>query len=103
MLFGMTRVGKGLHFAATLLVAVGTLLSAFWILAANSWMQTPAGHITNEVGQFVPGDWWEIIFNPSSRTGSSIPCSEPTSRLPWWWGRSAPGTCCGTAATRERA
>src|SRR6185295_13177493 len=42
MLFGMDRVGKGLHFLATLLVAAGTLLSAFWILSANSWMQTPA-------------------------------------------------------------
>ena len=65
MLFGMDRVGKGLHCFATLMVAVGTLLSAFWILAANSWMQTPAGHITNAAGQFVPADWWAIIFNPS--------------------------------------
>ena len=65
MLFGLTRVGKGLHFAATLAVAAGTFLSAFWILAANSWMQTPVGHAVNEVGQFVPDDWWEIIFNPS--------------------------------------
>jgi cytochrome d ubiquinol oxidase subunit I len=65
MLFGMKRVGKGLHFFATLAVAVGTLFSAFWILSANSWMQTPAGHLTNEAGQFVPGDWWKIIFNPS--------------------------------------
>src|SRR5690554_5347297 len=44
MLFGLSRVGKGLHFAATLAVAFGTLLSSFWIIAANSWMQTPAGH-----------------------------------------------------------
>ena len=44
MLFGMERVGRGLHFFATLMVAVGTLLSAFWILSANSWMQTPAGY-----------------------------------------------------------
>jgi cytochrome d ubiquinol oxidase subunit I len=65
MLFGMKRVGKGLHFAATLLVAAGTLMSAFWIIAANSWMQTPVGHSVNEVGQFVPADWWEIIFSPS--------------------------------------
>jgi|SRR5262245_13242413 len=65
MLFGMDRVGKGLHCFATLMVAVGTLLSAFWILAANSWMQTPTGHITNAAGQFVPADWWAIIFNPS--------------------------------------
>ncbi|MGH6912969.1 MAG: cytochrome ubiquinol oxidase subunit I, partial [Geminicoccales bacterium] len=65
MLFGLDRVGKGLHFTATLAVAAGTLLSAFWILAANSWMQTPAGHALNEAGQFVPEDWWAIIFSPS--------------------------------------
>jgi len=65
MLFGMKRVGKGLHFAATLAVAVGTLLSSFWILSANSWMQTPTGHALNAAGQFVPLDWAQIIFNPS--------------------------------------
>lgn len=65
MLFGMTRVGKGLHFAATLAVAVGTLLSAFWIIAANSWMQTPVGYAINNSGQFIPVDWWRIVFNPS--------------------------------------
>lgn len=65
MLFGLERVGKRLHFVATLAVALGTLLSAFWILSANSWMHTPAGHAINEVGQFVPDDWIAIIFNPS--------------------------------------
>jgi cytochrome d ubiquinol oxidase subunit I len=65
MLFGMDRVGKGLHFFATLMVALGTLLSAFWILAANSWMHTPAGYAVNAAGQFVPTDWWAVIFNPS--------------------------------------
>ncbi|MGE5513939.1 MAG: cytochrome ubiquinol oxidase subunit I [Bacteroidota bacterium] len=65
MLFGMHRVGRGLHFFATLMVAAGTLLSAFWILSANSWMQTPAGHGINEHGQFVPIDWWQVVFNPS--------------------------------------
>jgi cytochrome d ubiquinol oxidase subunit I len=65
MLFGMERVGRGLHFFATLMVAVGTLFSAFWILAANSWMQTPSGHAINAAGQFVPEDWFAIIFNPS--------------------------------------
>ncbi len=65
MLFGMSRVGKGLHFFATLMVAVGTLLSAFWILSANSWMQTPAGFDINAAGQYVPLDWLEVIFNPS--------------------------------------
>jgi cytochrome bd ubiquinol oxidase subunit I len=64
MLFGMQRVGKGLHFLATVLVAVGTLISAFWILAANSWMQTPAAYLL-ENGRFVPESWAGVIFNPS--------------------------------------
>src|SRR5262245_17700962 len=61
MLFGRQRVGPGLHFLATLMVAVGTLFSAFWILSANSWMQTPAGHGVNDQGQFIPVDWWAVI------------------------------------------
>ena len=65
MLFGMDRVSKRMHFAATLLVAFGTVVSAFWILSVNSWMQTPAGYLINEAGQFVPDDWWSIVFNPS--------------------------------------
>jgi cytochrome d ubiquinol oxidase subunit I len=65
MLFGMNRVGERLHFFATVMVALGTLLSAFWILSANSWMQTPAGYAVNAVGQFTPAHWWRVIFNPS--------------------------------------
>lgn len=65
MLFGMNRVGKGLHFAATCMVAIGTFISAFWILSTNSWMQTPQGHAIAPNGQFVPVDWWAIVFNPS--------------------------------------
>lgn len=66
MLFGMNRVGPRLHFFATLMVAIGTFISAFWILSANSWMHTPSGFTINEVGQFVPaGSWVHIIFNPS--------------------------------------
>ncbi len=65
MLFGLKRVGPGLHFTATLMVAIGTLISAFWILSANSWMQTPTGHAMNDAGQFVAVDWWKVIFNPS--------------------------------------
>ena len=65
MLFGLRRVGKTLHFFATLMVAVGTLFSAFWILSVNSWMHTPAGYAINENGQFVVTDWWAVIFNPS--------------------------------------
>ncbi|MFD1328357.1 cytochrome ubiquinol oxidase subunit I [Mycoplana ramosa] len=65
MLFGLNRVGPGLHFLATCMVALGTLISATWILAANSWMQTPVGFAMNGAGQFVPTDWWTIIFSPS--------------------------------------
>lgn len=65
MLFGLNRVGPKLHFLATAMVAFGTLISATWILAVNSWMQTPAGFSMNEAGQFVPEDWWAVIFNPS--------------------------------------
>ncbi|MGE0417635.1 MAG: cytochrome ubiquinol oxidase subunit I [Acetobacteraceae bacterium] len=65
MLFGMNRVGRGLHFLATCVVALGTLISAFWILSVNSWMQTPAGYTMSPDGRFLPADWWAIIFNPS--------------------------------------
>ncbi len=65
MLFGRDRVSRGVYFTATLLVAVGTLFSAFWILAANSWMQTPQGYALSPDGQFLPADWWQVIFNPS--------------------------------------
>ena len=66
MLFGMRKVGKGLHFAATLMVAIGTAISAFWILSVNSWMQTPTGFVMSPDGRFLPGpSWWDIIFNPS--------------------------------------
>ncbi|MFA6218384.1 MAG: cytochrome ubiquinol oxidase subunit I [Erythrobacter sp.] len=66
MLFGMNRVGRRLHFAATLMVALGTFVSAFWILSVNSWMQTPAGYEIGANGQFLPGEsWLAIIFNPS--------------------------------------
>jgi cytochrome bd ubiquinol oxidase subunit I len=65
MLFGRQRVGRGMYCAATMLVAIGTLISAFWILAANSWMQTPQGHTVTADGRFLPADWWQIVFNPS--------------------------------------
>lgn len=64
MLFGRGLVPPALHFFSTLMVAVGTLLSTFWILASNSWMHTPQGHII-ENGRAIPVDWWQIIFNPS--------------------------------------
>jgi len=64
-LFGRKRVGEGLHMFAVGMVAVGTLISATWIISVNSWMQTPAGFGMNEAGQYIPLDWWAIVFNPS--------------------------------------
>jgi cytochrome bd ubiquinol oxidase subunit I len=64
MLFGLNRVGPKLHFFATCMVALGTLLSASWILSANSWMQTPSG-VSVENGQIVVTDWLSVIANPS--------------------------------------
>jgi cytochrome d ubiquinol oxidase subunit I len=69
MLFGMRRVPEKLHFLATCMVALGTLISTFWIISANSWMQTPAGYTlvdgADGIGIFEPADWWQIVFNPS--------------------------------------
>jgi len=64
MLFGWRRVSPGLHFLSTCMVALGTLVSTFWIVSANSWMHTPAGYAIVE-GVFEPVDWFAIVFNPS--------------------------------------
>jgi cytochrome bd ubiquinol oxidase subunit I len=64
MLFGMNRVPDWLHITSGLVVAFGTIVSAFWILALNSWMQTPAGHVFAD-GQWIAADWMAVIFNPS--------------------------------------
>jgi cytochrome d ubiquinol oxidase subunit I len=64
MLFGLKRVGPGLHFLSTCAVAIGTLISATWILASNSWMHTPQGYEIID-GRAVPVDWLAVIFNPS--------------------------------------
>ncbi|MCB5187856.1 cytochrome ubiquinol oxidase subunit I [Methylobacillus caricis] len=64
MMFGWSRVGRGLHFFSTLMVAIGTLISTTWILASNSWMQTPQGFEIAD-GVVIPTDWWQVIFNPS--------------------------------------
>jgi cytochrome d ubiquinol oxidase subunit I len=64
MLFGMNRVPDWAHIASSIIVAAGTTVSAFWILALNSWMQTPAGH-TFQDGQWIAKSWFDVIFNPS--------------------------------------
>ena len=64
MLFGMSRVPGWVHVLSTFMVAFGTTLSAFWILALNSWMQTPSGHVT-QGAVLIAGSWLQVIFNPS--------------------------------------
>ena len=64
MLFGLERVGRRLHFLATCMVSLGTLISMTWILSANSWMHTPAGYEIVD-GTFHVTDWWAVILNPS--------------------------------------
>ena len=64
LLFGEGKVPRWLHFLSAVFVAGGTAMSAFWILSANSWMQTPAGHQMRD-GVAIPLDWWAIVFNPS--------------------------------------
>lgn len=64
MLFGWNRVPPVMHYVATIMVAFGANLSTFWILAANSWLQTPAGGEFTEAGKFIVRDYFEAIFNP---------------------------------------
>ncbi|KPN71890.1 cytochrome ubiquinol oxidase subunit I [Neisseria sp. 83E34] len=65
MLFGRERVSQRVHMTASIVVAVGTLLSAFWILALNSWMQTPQGHWVDAEGVVHVKSWLDVIFSPS--------------------------------------
>lgn len=65
MIFGWDRVTRGMHFVSTFIVALGTVVSTFWILAANSWMQTPSGYEIGADNIFYPLNWLKIIFNPS--------------------------------------
>ena len=96
MLFGMQKVGRRLHFFATLMVAVGTFISAFWILSVNSWMQTPAGPRHERGGAIRSGR--RVAGCPSSSTrafriGWCTPSSPPISLPRSWWERRARGTC----------
>ncbi len=65
MLFGWGRVSERMHFVSTIVVALGTLVSSFWILSANSWMQTPQGHVIGDDGILYPENWIAVVFNPS--------------------------------------
>lgn len=66
MLFGWRRVHPLLHYLATCMVAFGTTLSAFWVVSANSWMQTPFAYHRDALGQLVADGWWDVVFNPSA-------------------------------------
>jgi cytochrome bd ubiquinol oxidase subunit I len=106
MLFGMNRVSPGLHIAATALVAAGTTISAFWILALNSWMHTPAG-FTIDDGQLVAADWLDVIFNPSfpfrlghMLTASGLTTAFAVAGLSAWRLLRAPGDRAALRAAR---
>ena len=101
LLFGRKLVPRWAHFVAALMVAVGTLFSSFWILATNSWMQTPAGYEIVD-GRFFPTDWMEIIFNPSfpyrlAHTVVGLLCHDRFCR----GGRRAPICCAAHAFVDE--
>ena len=99
MLFGRERVPKAVHLFATAMVALGTLISAFWILSANSWMQTPAGYTAGPDGVLHVADWWQVIFNPSFPTASPTWWPQPISPRPSSSPASAPGTSCAGGAS----
>lgn len=92
MLFGWNKVGPGLHFFATCMVALGTLISTFWILASNSWMQTPQGLRSSTA--VVPVDWFAVVFNPPFRIACCI-CPLPRFSAVRCLSLHLPhGTCC---------
>lgn len=109
MLYGTGRVPGWLHVTATVLVALGTTLSAFWILALNSWMQTPAGYAMSE-GKLIAGNWWAVIFNPSfpyrfvhMLVASGLTASFLVAGLSAWRLLRAPGDSAAGKALRAAA
>src|SRR5438045_4994683 len=97
MLFGMDRVSGRVHVASSIIVAFGTTVSAFWILALNSWMQTPAGHVDSPNG-IIAASWWAVILNPSfpyrlthMLLASGITASFLVAGLSAWRSLHAPG------------
>jgi Cytochrome bd terminal oxidase subunit I len=102
LLFGRSRVPPWFYLFSTAMVALGTTLSAFWILVNNSWMQVPVGYAM-ENGQFVPDDWFKILFSPVVAYDFLICCLLRTSPA-----RSASpppghGTCCVASLPPRRA
>jgi cytochrome bd ubiquinol oxidase subunit I len=102
LLFGRKLVPAWAHFVAALMVALGTLFSSFWILAANSWMQTPAGYELID-GRFFPKDWLQVIFNPSFpfRLGHTVVGFFITTGSSCW--ASVPISCAAASLPRKAA
>ena len=100
MLFGHDRVPKAVHLFATAMVALGTLISAFWILSANSWMQTPAGYTVGPDGVLHVADWWQVIFNPSFPYRFAHMTAAAYLTTAFIVSASAPGTSCADGAWR---
>lgn len=97
MLFGREKVGPRLHFLATCMVSLGTLISMFWILSANSWMHTPAGFELID-GRFHVTSWWHAIFNPSFPYRFAHMATATFWPRPWWSPGYRPGIS-GSAST----
>ena len=102
LLFGRPRVPPWFYLFSTAMVALGTTLSAYWIMANNSWMQVPVGYVM-ENGTFVPDDWFKILFSPVLWCASRTCCSLPTLPVPFASPRLVPGTCCVGNSTPRRA
>ena len=102
LLFGRKLVPRWAHFFASLMVALGTLASTFWILATNSWMQTPAGYEIVD-GRFLPKDWLAIVFSPSFPYRLAIRSTRPTSPPASSSSASPPHGSAASASSKRRA
>jgi hypothetical protein len=98
MLFGHGRVSERVHLLATFLVAFGTTMSAFWILALNSWMHTPAGHEIRD-GEFFVTSWLQVIFNPSFPYRLTHVLLASGLTVAFLLAGVAPGSCCAARPT----
>ena len=102
LMFGRNRVSPGFYLFSTALVALGTTLSAFWIMVNNSWMQVPTGYVL-AAGTFVPNDWTRILFNPVVWVRFPHMFWPRISPVPSAWRQQERGTCCGGNLTPRPA
>ena len=95
MFFGWNRVSKRFHLFSTWMVAIGSNLSALWILVANGWMQFPVGMAFNpDSARFEMKNFWEVLFSPLPSASSPMPPVPAFSWPPFLWWRFHPGSCC---------